>query len=258
MSCPRTSDSDLTQFKWQPIPDSNRDRDDMVLCIFAEQRSISARLQSHNLDHKEYLLSLVDSAPTSTDCTGRQATFDAWRMRTVITEAAAKGYWGKLPKPGRAQGIAAHYEDSVCIAVLLDVEVSDEGGLTIHEALVVADVGPEQSPGRIRALLEGACLLGVAFVTSSNIGPTTSNLFTVDTQRSGYPMISVFPKKMTVHLTSSVENLDADQSTMGSQINQLSYMSVVRALCNAIFNATKHRTCQLLLRSQLLEKTEES
>ena len=257
MSRPDNSNSDLTQFKWQSTPDSNLDRKDLLLCVFSEQRSAAAKARSGNLDQKDYLLSLIDCASSSGDGTHPPATFDAKRMRTVITQAAARGHWGKLPRPGRAQGIAAHFEGAACIAVLLDVEVSDEGRLTIFEAVVVADFGNVDSPGRIRSLLEGACLMGVAFVTSCDIGPTTGNPCPVDTHRSSWPLVSIFPKKIAVHLMNPVEPPHADQTTQGSQISHVSYVPVVRALCNAIFNATGYRTRNLPFRSQLLARTGE-
>jgi isoquinoline 1-oxidoreductase beta subunit len=243
MSRPDNSDSYLTQFKWQSTPDSNLDRKDLLLCVFAEQRSVAEQLRSDNLDQKDYLLTLIDSASTP------QSAFDARRMRAVIMEAATRGHWGKPPKPGRAQGIAAHFEGAACIAVLLDVEVSDEGRLTIHDAVVVADVGTVKNPGRIRTQLEGACLMGVAFVTSCDIGPTTGNPCPVDAHRAAWPLVSVFPRKIAVHLMNPTE------VTVFCPLSQASYVPVVRALCNAIFSATGQRTRNLPFRSQLLERT---
>lgn len=251
MSHPDINDSALTQFKWQSTPDSNLDRKDLLLSVFAEQRSGAAQARSGNLDQKDYLLKLIDCASQPSDGTDRQSGFDARRMRNVILEAAAKGDWGKPPRRGRAQGIAAHYDSPACVAVLLDVEVSEEGRLTIHEAVVVADLGPVESPGRMRSQLEGACLMGVAFVTSCDIGPTTGNPCPVDAYRTSWPLVSLLPKQIAVHLTDSAEACDNKQP---NQVSQVSYVPVVRALCNAIFNATGHRTHNLPFRSQLIER----
>ncbi|AHF67284.1 hypothetical protein [Pseudomonas cichorii] len=241
MSHPDTYDSVLASFQWQSMPDSNPGRKNFLLSVFAEQRTVAERTACGNIDQKDYLLALIDKA-------SKPSTFDADRLRHVITEAADKGHWGKLSRKGRAQGIAAHYDSSTYMAVVLDVEVSDEGRLIIHEAVIAADLGPLESPGRMRSQLEGACLMGVALVTSCDIGPTTSHPYPVDASRNSWPLVSLLPRQIAVHL------IDADQDLNACQPGQVSYVPFVRALCNAIVNAMGSRTHPLPFKSRSIER----
>lgn len=241
MSHPDTYDSVLASFQWQSMPDSNPGRKNFLLSVLTEQRSVVERTACGNIDQKDYLLTLIDKA-------SKQSTFDADRLRRVITEAAAKGHWGKPSRNGRAQGIAAHYDSSTCLAVVLDVEVSDEGRLIIHEAVIAADLGPVASPGRLRSQLEGACLMGVALVTSCDIGPGTGHPSPANTRRNSWPLVSLLPRQIAVHL------INADQDPNACQPGQVSYVPFVRALCNAIVNAMGSRTHPLPFKSRSIER----
>ncbi|MCQ6256687.1 molybdopterin cofactor-binding domain-containing protein [Pseudomonas sp. Q11] len=248
MSHPDTHDSALNQFTWQSTLDSNLDRKDLLLCVFAEQRLVAAQLRDCKLDQRDYLLSLIDSASTVNDDPGQPSSFDAHRMRNVIAEAATKGHWGKPPERGRAQGIAAHYDSQTCVAVVLDVEVSDEGRVSVHDVVVVADLGLVENPGRLRSQLKGACLMGVAFVTSCDNGSPTDNPSPVDDSCTNWPLLSLLPRQIAVYLINPTQTLEARQPS------QLIYVPVVRALCNAICNATGARPGHFPFRSQLLER----
>ncbi|SEO38906.1 molybdopterin cofactor-binding domain-containing protein [Pseudomonas sp. NFACC39-1] len=249
MSHPDAHDSALNQFTWPSTLDSNLDRKDLLLCVFAEQRFVAAQVRACKLDQKDYLLSLIDSASTVSDGTGPPSGFDANRMRNVIAEAATKGHWGKPSGHGRAQGIAAHYDSQTCVAVVLDVEVSDEGHVSVHDVVVVADLGLAENPGRLRSQLKGACLMGVAFVTSGDNGPTTANPSPVDDNRTNWPLLSLLPRQIAVYLINPTQTLEARQPS------QPIYVPVVRALCNGICNAAGARAIHLPFRSQLLERT---
>ena len=124
------------------------------LRLRAEQRFRAAQDPACRLDQRDYLLSLIDSASTLDDGAGQCPGFDAQRMRNVITEAATKSHWGKPSGVRRAQGIAAHYDAQTCMAAAIDVELTDEGRLIVHDTVFVADLGAVENPGRLRAQLE--------------------------------------------------------------------------------------------------------
>ncbi|MBC3372809.1 molybdopterin-dependent oxidoreductase [Pseudomonas sp. SWRI92] len=248
MSHPDAHVSALEQFTWQSTLDSNLDRKGLLLRLFAEQRFMAAQVHACKLDHKDYLLSLIDPASTTDDDTRHSSSVDSHRMRSVITEAARKAHWGTLPRHGRAQGIAAHYDAQTCMAVVLDIEVSDEGRLIIHDAVVVADLGFVANPGRVRSQLEGACLMGIAFVTSSDFDPTTKDARAKPAYRTRWPLVSWLPGQIAVHLINPTGAREAGQPS------QTSYAPVARALCNAILKATGNES----VRIQSLERSSAS
>ncbi|UZE15816.1 molybdopterin-dependent oxidoreductase [Pseudomonas sp. B21-054] len=248
MNHPDGHDSALGQFIW-PSPDGILDRKDLLLRLRAEQRFMAAQDPACRLDQRDYLLSLVDSASTRADGAAQRSGFDARRMRSVITEAATRSHWGKPSGGRRTQGIAAHYDAQTCMAAVLDVELSDEGRLIVHDTVFVADLGAVENPGRLRAQLEGACLMGVAFVASAEFGVTAADLCPTIAQRPRWPLISWLPGRIAVHL---INPTGALQACLPSQ---MSYVPIVRALCNAIRKASDKRTSDVPPRSQLLERT---
>ncbi|MEA1029595.1 hypothetical protein T3A99_13590 [Pseudomonas sp. N-137] len=245
MSHPDAHASALDPFTWQSTLDSNLDRKGLLLRLFAEQRFMAAQVRTCKLDHRDYLLSLIDPASTVNDGTRHSSSVDGHRMRSVITEAAKKAHWGKPPRHGRAQGIAAHYDAQTCMAVVLDIEVSDEGRLIIHDAVVVADLGFLKNPGRVRSQLEGACLIGIAFVTACDFEPTLGDTRPKPAYRTRWPLVSWLPGQIAVHLINPTGAPEAGQPS------QTSYAPVARALCNAILKATGNGS----VRSQLTVAT---
>ncbi|WP_303757438.1 molybdopterin cofactor-binding domain-containing protein, partial [Enterobacter hormaechei] len=69
----------------------------------------------------------------------------------------------------RARGIAAHYSFVTYVAVVIEVEVKDDGALLVHKATIAADCGPQINPERIRSQLEGACVMGLGLAALGEI-----------------------------------------------------------------------------------------
>lgn len=237
--------SALDHFTWPLTPDGVLDRKDLLLRLCADQRLMATQARRSTLDQPDFLLSLLDSASS----VGQPSGFDTRRMRGVITEAVWKSQWGKAPGYRRTRGIAAHYDAQVCMAAVIDVELSDEGRLIVHDTVFVADLGAVQNPGRLRAQLEGACLMGVAFVASSEFGATATDLCPTIGLRPRWPLVSWLPGHIAVHLINPTDALQACQPS------QLSYVPVVRALCNAISQASDNRARHERFGTQPLEKT---
>ncbi|WP_434697717.1 molybdopterin-dependent oxidoreductase [Pseudomonas sp. Z1-14] len=249
MNHPDGHDSALDHFIWPMTPDGILSRRDLLLRLGAEQQLMAAQDPGCRRDQRDYLLSLIDSAPTLNHGAEQRSGFDAQRMRNVISEAAMKSHWGKPSGGRRTQGIAAHYDAQSYMAAALDVELSDEGRLIVHDTVFVADLGAVENPGRLRAQLEGACLMGVAFVASAEFGATAADLCPTLAQRPRWPLVSWLPGHIAVHLINPTGVLQACQPS------QVSYVPVVRALCNAIGKASANRTSDLPLRSRLFERT---
>lgn len=232
MNHPDGHHSALDQLIWPLPPDGILDRKDLLLRLRAEQRFMAAQDPVCRLDQRDYLLALIDSVSTGNDGAGRHAGFDAERMRNVITEAAAKSHWGRPAGRRRTPGIAAHYDAQTYMAAALDVELSDEGRLIVHDTVFVADLGAVENPGRLRAQLEGACLMGVAFVASAEFGATAADLCPTIARRPRWPLVSWLPGHIAVHLINPTGSLQACQPS------RLSYVTVVRALCNALIKVS--------------------
>lgn len=55
------------------------------------------------------------------------------------------------------------------MAVVIEVEVKDDGALLVHKATIAADCGPQINPERIRSQLEGACVMGLGLAALGEI-----------------------------------------------------------------------------------------
>jgi hypothetical protein len=229
MNHPGRHDSALDHFTLPLTPGGVLDRKDLLLRLRTDQRFMASEVHGCTLDQPGLLLSLLDSASMVNDGVGQRSGFDIQRMRSVIIEAARKSQWGKASGCRRTQGIAAHYDAQVYMSAVLDVELSDEGRLIVHDTVFVADLGAVQNPGRLRAQLEGACLMGVAFVASSEFGATATELCPTIALRPRWPLVSWLPGHIAVHL------INPTGARQACQPSQTSYAPVVRALCNAIF-----------------------
>ncbi|MDO6805432.1 molybdopterin-dependent oxidoreductase, partial [Wenyingzhuangia sp. 1_MG-2023] len=86
---------------------------------------------------------------------------DTARYRDVIKTATRKANWpgGTRIAARRALGLAVHHSFMSYAAVVMDVEVSEQGEVIIHRVDIAFDCGPQVNPERIRSQLEGACAM---------------------------------------------------------------------------------------------------
>jgi len=69
-----------------------------------------------------------------------------------------------MPK-GSGLGIAAHYSFVSYVAAVVEVAVDAKGELTIPRVDIAIDCGATINPDRVRAQMEGACVMGVSAAT---------------------------------------------------------------------------------------------
>lgn len=223
---------------------------------FAVQSFIAEMAHQQQRDHKELLLELIgddrqiDPRTLQDDWNYGQSPeiypIDTGRLRRVVELVTDKASWGKSLPSGKGQGLAAHYSFVSYVAAVVEVEVSDDGEVTIPQVDIAIDCGPQVNPERIRSQLEGACVMGISFAMLGEIsfkdGVAEQDNF------DGYQVTRIdgAPGRINVHF---VPAKDYNQPLGG--VGEPGMPPIAPALCNAIFNATKKRIRNLPIRYQL-------
>ncbi len=118
------------------------------------------------------------------------------------------------------------------MAVVIEVEVKDDGALLVHKATIAADCGPQINPERIRSQLEGACVMGLSLAALGEISFKDGKVQQDNFHQYELARMPLAPKAVSVHLLKP----DGDLPLGG--VGEPGVPPIAPALCNAIFAAT--------------------
>jgi isoquinoline 1-oxidoreductase beta subunit len=210
-------------------------------------------------DPKEHLLALI-GAPRFVDLKagGVESYFnydnttdlypiDTGRLANVVQLVAEKSGWGRQLPRGQGLGIAAHRAFLTYVATVVEVNVAQDGTVTIPRVDMAVDAGTVINPDRVRAQMEGAIIYAMSSACYSEITAKDGRIQQGNFDDYQVARITDAPREVNIHLVES--------TAPPGGVGEPGVPPFAPALCNAIFAATGKRVRSLPLANHDLSWT---
>jgi isoquinoline 1-oxidoreductase beta subunit len=166
------------------------------------------------------------------------------RALAVLDLAAEKSNWGSALPAGYGRGIELQFAFGTYLSTALEVEVTPDGDIVLHRAVVAVDCGSTVNPDTVQAQIQGGLLLGLGTamyneITLSNGAVNQSNFHDYRTLR--------------INQTPKIEIYQIFNNEAPGGIGETGTAAAAPVLGNAIFAATGKRLRRLPFNGQFAE-----
>ena len=223
-----------------------------VQCFVAEMAAAAGK------DPKDFLLEMIGSprvvqpAKTATDGynwnngeSNDVYKIESARLRRVTELAAARAEWGRKLPPRHGMGIAVHRSFVTYVATVVEVAVDDKGNISVPRVDVAVDCGPYVNPDRVRAQMEGACIMGMSLALKGEISFKKGRVEQGNFDDYEVLRIDEAPRRIDVHI------VETGWGEPPGGVGEPGVPPFAPALLNAIHAATGKRLRNLPVRDQL-------
>jgi isoquinoline 1-oxidoreductase beta subunit len=160
--------------------------------------------------------------------------WDTGRLRRVTEVVAEKSGWGKRKfGKGSGIGIAAHKSFLTYVATVVEVEVGDDGQVSIPRVDTALDAGLVVNPEATRAQFEGAAVFGTSIVRTGEITATNGAINQSNFQDYPVARMNDAPRQTNVYIVES--------GAPPAGVGEPGVPPFVPAFCNAVYAATGKR-----------------
>ncbi len=202
--------------------------------VWATQSFVDELAHAAGRDPLAFTLDMLNAIPSAgPGSPARGAAFDSEKMKAVLKIATDRAGWGRSRPRGEGQGFAITQTNNAYVAIVADVTVSRDGGLSIRRLTAAVDCGTIINLSAAEAQVQGAMLDGISAAWFQKI--------LIDGGAAAQTNFDDYPMARMNHVPPIVDVSFVKSVAPPTGLGEPGLPAAAPAVCNAIFAATGKR-----------------